>query len=1508
MNKAMVSATVSDPAARTIAIEAMDAVELHRMPYPGWLSDGFLFAIQFGLPFLLMLSLVYTVLCTVRNVVHEKERKLKESMKMMGLRSWVHWSAWFAQSFIMMTISIVIICFEIKYGEILVHSDITLIGVFFLLYATASIMFCFMISSFFQKASTAASGGAFMWFVSYVPAFVINAEYATLSLTAKHNYCLISNTCMALGANIISQQEGNGVGVTWDRVNLPISVDDPFTFSSVLWSFARDAVLYFFIAWYLEGIWPGDFGVPQLWYFPLSPQYWGCGAPAVPGSSSTDGNGTGASLANIDGKFEAVPNGMVAGLELRNLRKEFGSGEKMKVAVKDTSLDMFEGQVTALLGHNGAGKTTTMSMITGLYPPTSGTAVVMGHNVATATSEAQQSLGICPQHDVLFDTLTVEEHLYFFCKLKGVPEAQCQGQIDDMIDSLQLEEKRHKQSSTLSGGQKRRLSAGIAIVGGSRVVILDEPTSGIDPSARRAVWDVINKYKEGRTILLSTHFMDEADLLGDRIAIMAEGVVKCCGSSMFLKRNYGEGYSLIMAKKEHCDVGTVTAFVKSHIPGANLQSSIGTEMTYLLPQTASASFEKMFAELEAKVEPLGIASFGCSVTTLEEVFLKVGRHDQVDNEDDDVLLGGTDGPVNGAKFGHTKESSADDDDVALLIADGEMGPTRMKPGGWKQFRAMSIKRMKNSMRNRWTLAFQLVPPLLFTLLSLLTTNTRTPVVAPPPRDLNAFSKSYGSDHTIWVAGPQGGLSPNVSDAVNATLGANAGTVKFVPPTDDVNINDFLAMTAGSSGRSQDIYNFNRKTPVLLELPSAGPYVGWFNGEPYHAVTEALGAIDSVISAQYTGATIAAENFPLPKSLNEQIQDQQNSFEGFNLAFSVLFGMAPMAASFLIFLVSEKESKAKHVQFVSGVTPFAYWFSAYWWDFFCYLAPMFGCFTLFAAFNIEAYIGVNFHYVLGLFLLYGLSIIPLIYLSSFLFTNASSAFVRMTLFNIITGLTAMMAVTILSVIPSTKKTADALRHIFLFLPNYCFGQGLSDMFTNHESASLLKKVLESFEDTVFAPAVKIIEAECTADGYPKCCATLKADFDKVSATVSAIACPVSPYAMEVPGAGRYIVGMIIQIPVFLLLLILIERRILPSLWEKIRGLDRKRQGPRAPLNPTVQAEHDALDNLDGDSSEMKKENMIVMQDMYRSFGQKVAVDGVSVAIPTNACFGLLGVNGAGKTTTFRMLTGEIPLTTGAAYLAGKDVRTEMGEIRQKIGYCPQFDALVDFMTGRELLEMFANLRGIPDEQVDGVVQNLITRLTLDAHCDKITKGYSGGNKRKLCTAIALVGDPPIVFLDEPTTGMDPGARRFLWNVLLDVVKQGRTIVLTSHSMEECEALCTRLTIMVNGQFQALGSPQLLKSTYGGGISLTTKLPIGASVQATNMLVDKVTKIFPNAIVKERHPPMVRFVIQDIPLSAIFGEMERAKEEFGLEDYAVSQATLEQVFLEFADKQEPEESMP
>ncbi|KAJ8302251.1 hypothetical protein KUTeg_021238 [Tegillarca granosa] len=222
--------------------------------------------------------------------------------------------------------------------------------------------------------------------------------------------------------------------------------------------------------------------------------------------------------------------------------------------------------------------------------------------------------------------MTVTEHLDFFASLKGCPKSAIKQEVENMIVTLGLETKRDSFSSTLSGGQKRKLSVGIALIGGSKTIILDEPTSGMDPAARRQTWDILQKFRKGRVMILSTHFMDEADLLGDRIAIMAEGVVKCCGTSLFLKKTFGAGYHLVIVKNSSCNVPNLTLAIQNHIPSAILESEISAELSYLLPFEESSKFEDLFIDIESRSSQLGISSFGASATTMEEVFFKVGEH------------------------------------------------------------------------------------------------------------------------------------------------------------------------------------------------------------------------------------------------------------------------------------------------------------------------------------------------------------------------------------------------------------------------------------------------------------------------------------------------------------------------------------------------------------------------------------------------------------------------------------------------------------------------------------------------------------------------------------------------------------------------------------------------------------------------------------------------------------------------------------------------------------------
>ena len=597
-------------------------LSLQRFPYPPFVIDLLLQGLQALVSLFILLSFVYPCINIIKYITTEKEKQLKEAMKIMGLDSWLHWTAWFVKCFIYMIITVTLMTILLKvrwYGEdnptaVFTYTSGTVLWVFLLIYSMTTITFCFMLSVFFNKASVASACAGLIWFLIYSPYSFIQQNVTNISLVPKLIVSIFSNAAMGLGFDVVIRFEGSQEGSQWDNIFTPVNVDDQLTLGYIWMMLIFDGFLYLFIALYVEKILPGDYGVPEKWNFIFKRQFW-CGMKDYEIDEANNSNG----VSYINSDFEIDPTGKKAGVQVRGLRKEYS---KNKIAVEGLNLDMFEDQITVLLGHNGAGKTTTMSMLTGMISPTSGTALVNGKDIRKDINSVRESIGLCPQHDILFDDLTVREHIEFYSRLKGLHNDDIHKEVIKYVKLLKLEDKIDARAGSLSGGMKRKLSVGIAMCGNSKVVLCDEPTSGMDPAARRALWDLIQQEKSGRTILLSTHFMDEADVLGDRIAIMANGQLKAVGTPFFLKKHFGVGYHLICVKLTDCRTETVTNLLRKYIPDIKVQTDIGTELSYLLSEENIAMFQPMLQDLEEHSEEMKIDSYGIGITSMEEVFLK----------------------------------------------------------------------------------------------------------------------------------------------------------------------------------------------------------------------------------------------------------------------------------------------------------------------------------------------------------------------------------------------------------------------------------------------------------------------------------------------------------------------------------------------------------------------------------------------------------------------------------------------------------------------------------------------------------------------------------------------------------------------------------------------------------------------------------------------------------------------------------------------------------------------
>ncbi|XP_052897147.1 phospholipid-transporting ATPase ABCA3-like [Anopheles moucheti] len=1430
---------------RRLAGVALPTVHVQRYSYPPYYDDAILEALQQLLALIIVISFFYTCINTVKYITIEKEKQLKEAMKIMGLSNWLHWSAWFVKCLILLTVSLslitLLLCVPFSSAAIFENSDWTLIWFFFFIYSISTICFCFMISVFFSKANTAAGIAGLLWFVSQLPFNVSQQNYDEMATGAKIGMCLLSNSGMSLAMFLTVRLEATAVGLRWSNLFEPATIDDGFNIGLVIIMLLVDAVLYLLIALYVEQVMPGEFGIARPWYFPFTKEFWVRNRTP---SRDTLFNREEQSATTDSRYIEQDPAGY-AGVEIKQLRKVYKGN---KAAVDGLNLRMYENQISVLLGHNGAGKTTTMSMLTGVFSPTSGTALINGHDIRTDIEGVRSSLGLCPQHNVLFDEMTVDEHLKFFSRLKGVPVQSVGEEIDRYLKLLELVDKRDAQSHTLSGGMKRKLAVGMALCGGSKVVLLDEPTSGMDPSARRALWNLLQKEKQHRTMLLSTHFMDEADVLGDRIAIMAEGKLKAVGSPFFLKKSFGVGYRLICVKDARCDKQRLLAILRKYIPDVTIDTDIGSELSFVLKEDYIDVFQRLLEDIEQQMDSCGITSYGISLTTMEEVFLKAGS----DSFDE------TGTHTNGAVV-ETGSSEYALERLHLLTG---------KELLLNQIQAQLLKKSLSTVRAWIQLVMMFVIPIFFVCMTFIITRSISAGNDLPALAINmdAYAKS------ITVLQGTNGDPARVEAFQNM----------FAEQGDLVTIEEDMTEYIVRKSK-EDIASVNTRYFVGATIAGGSSYVGWFNNKAFHTAPLALNLIyNAILQAQCTECRLHVVNKPLPYRLDTQLEKLNTGLNaGFQLAFNTGFAMAFVTALYIMFYIKERTSRAKLLQFVSGTNVTMFWLLAFMWDYTLFVLNSLVYIATVAIFQEE---GWSTFEELGraflLLLFFGFAALPVTYLFSFLFSVSATGFVRTMFVNVLSGAIFFTTVNILKFKGiDLNDVAEGLEWVFMFFPNFILSHGLNNLNAASSTANLCRKTCE-----LLGPLCDVNNL-CANDA--RCCDLEVFSFGKVGIIRNLLFCLL---------IGCVSFG----------LLFMLEYGVLQRMFRRTS----KPSPSGTPNHPSsTDVDSDVLDEKRRIQNLNRKDmdgHNLLLRDVTKYYGNFQAVNSLSIGINHSECFGLLGINGAGKTTTFKMMTGDEEITSGDAWVKGISLRTDMNRAHRQIGYCPQFDALLEDLTGRETLRIFALLRGVRKQEVKNVSYILAEELNFTKHLDKRTKAYSGGNKRKLSTALALLGNPSVVYLDEPTTGMDPGAKRQFWDVICKIRNSGKSIVLTSHSMEECEALCTRLAIMVNGEFKCLGSTQHLKNKFSKGFLLTVKVARGTSEAQQKRVAgvkDFVMSRFNGAVLKEEYEDSLTFHIPvtDLKWSQMFGLMESSRQSLEIEDYALGQTSLEQVFLFFTKYQ-------
>ncbi|XP_062900011.1 ATP-binding cassette sub-family A member 13-like isoform X2 [Mobula hypostoma] len=1506
------------------------AIQVEAMPYPCHKNDQFLSNIGFFLPLLMMLAWLISIACFVRKLVFDKELRLEEYMKILGVKPLVHFLVWFLDNFITLILSSAFITIILKASGILPNSDGFIVFLYFLDFGVSVISLGYLIAAFFSHANTAALSACLLYIITFFPYMVLVVVQNQLSFSSQILICLLCTTAFSQGTYIITLFEGEGKGLQWDNMYEAVGGAENVSFACICWMLVVDSLIYLILGWYLHNIFPGKYGTRRPWYFPFTGSYWMNLCSCAKKHDRKIGEGYWAenlnhynqqmnakveplNYINFHGK-EEITNKLEIGVAVRSLTKVYKHNDK--AAVKDLNLDFYKGEITALLGPNGAGKTTIMSMLTGLHQPTSGAVYVGGRNMNRDISDIREELGVCLQHDVLFDTLTVEEHLQLYGIIKA-PEwtkEKLQREVNMALEKAGICQYQHKRVGTLSGGTKRKLSLAISFIGSSTTIILDEPTSGVDPCSRRKIWDIILKYRQGRTIIFTTHHLDEADILSDRIVILEGGQLKCCGSPTYLKEQYGHGYSLIMSKKpsaegsdESCDVGLVTSLVKEHIPQAFLKENAFGELTYIIPSAEDkTAFEKLLHALDENMEKLYLNSYSISDTTLEEVFMMLMQDEEHsekrDNQDGESLK--------------SESTTFPENDSDALAEDPRVTGIRL---AFTQMAAVLIKRFHHTRRDWKGAIANLLLPVLFVILAMALFSVR-PISSEYPSlrmspdlykdsDATFFSSDkvefqnltsmllkslkinetcidQDSDRNNPVCMWKGPSEPENSlvkcncdhgyqqcPAINITVPYfrnNEG--KFLYNLTAYNLEDYFITTENAFKLKRlGGWSFGEELPEEMkgnnfsQIDINTLVKVWYNQRGFHAEPALLNRLNNLIlwanlppDANWTEYGIALYSHPYRGFLLNDDKILEN-LRQCGVAFCILLGFSILTASIGGYVVQDRITGQKRLQHISGLGYRLYWITNFLFDMICYLVPVVLCICVFAAFQFTAF---TYRDNLGatalLLILFGFATMPWMYFLSRLFNSPDTAFITYTAINLVLGLCTILAtylprfLGLLSNQAHLLNVYNVLRWAFIIFPQFCLSFGLIELSYNQLQFDLTQ--------------------EFGIDSY------------------------VSPFKMDY--LGWVFVAITLEGCFFFTVRLLFQGHLL----HKLRFKDS--MDDAADNDEDVKRECQRVLNGEASNDVIQIHNL---KKSYYILNKKVrAVKGITMGVPMGECFGLLGVNGAGKTTTFKILTGDVGPSSGRA-----TIRTPAGTEQDivgssidgtLIGYCPQFDALDELLTGWEHLYYYARIRGLPEKTIKKTIHDLAHRLHLTFHVKKIVKTYSGGTRRKLSTALALIGKPQVILLDEPSTGMDPESKRFLWKVIRSEVEAGCAAILTSHSMEECEALCTRLAIMVNGKFRCIGSPKHIKNRFGGVYSV--KVALCQKSANTMELTELLMSRFPGTTLKEEHQYVLEYHVPQTEgdLTKMFRFLEDNKEQLRINHYSISQATLDQVFINFAHQLE------
>ncbi|ORX48445.1 P-loop containing nucleoside triphosphate hydrolase protein [Piromyces finnis] len=1443
-----------------------------------------------------MMFLMPTIVITI-SLVKEKEDNIKNGLLMAGTHPTLFWLSWLVLYILICSIISLVVTIIFKVTKTFSNVSPIILFLALLFFGLSCCNFSFVVSTFFEKTKTAGSViGILVTIFCYA-----NMALPYINLLIRKVVSLV--VCqLAIGSFIYEVDELENHFENLSFSNIFTSNAGYFFFALIL-----NNIIYFILAIVFDNLLSNE-GSSYIFGFNRN-------IKNLQAETHTTHE------KDIQEDFNAQ-NGEKCRVEVSHVYKIFSrtqkndddsenKGKKDKknssfLAVNDVSFKVYENEIFAILGHNGAGKTTLINMMVGLLRASQGNIYFDGLDISKDTNTIRKNFGVCAQTNTIFEELTVEDHLRFYSELKGIPI-----DIDEVLTEIDLIQQKNLKASKLSGGQKRKLCIGMATLGNPKYIFLDEPTTGLDPLSRRKIWDLLLKKKEGRVIFLTTHYMDEADLLADRKLILSKGKIRCLGTSLFLKNHFNMNYNLDVETKDKDRVHALIqnyltdftyvedpnkrkSYDYDHDNNSNSASSKqngsleGVEChTWRLPLNSTSKFPPLLNELENQINGGGggkdhfIKRYALNMPTLEELFIRLEDH--TIDDDKNVTDGNSSNDDNHSGGGDDK----DDEEYHCILQWNDTNLPKLKSveqaSRFKLILYLIHSRLKIFVKDKSFAFFSIIFPAIMTGIMFYISQT---IFNSDPKETKPRELSVANiyKNTYFNIDPESELDLSKEDFLSGIGGGmEMDRITNLPlnniPNPKIGETYYLSSIKGRMNEAQ-WYDFQIH----------------FNDTMTHAIPATLNTISNTI--------LASKNIPERIVLSSHTFARPNdtlAIVGLTMAGLMIgYYISTNISRFGPLVVRERIHQLLQQLQLNGVSRLNYWISCFLTDVILFLITSFLIFIVGIVVQYEPLL--DFKILMIIILLLIIWSIPTMlfqYNLNFLFKKEETAFSLMTMLNsypVLFGYILFLLV---------NQTFNPVEGIFN-------GKGIISPSANYFNIAV----------TLVFPTygfIAMVNSLFTIKVYQKII-----HYDVNLSTIFNFNNGILPLILILMGLAV----------LYFFLLLFLDRKLnqtnksdiyeLPStvlqsyetylakeadadVYQEFEYV--KAHPAELPLNVCHLSKEYKV-SLPGNKT--KREEIMARDPEHFNFGEihksaitgkyvKTAVIDISFGVRNHECFGLLGPNGAGKSTTLNTVTSTIPQTTGKVCFNGVETHlARLGEI--SMGYCPQNDILWKELTLREHLELFLNIRGYSTKESKEYATQYIHAVGLEDHQTKRADDLSGGTKRKLSLLIAICGYPKQILLDEPSAGMDPSTRRLVWNIIKKTkMMNDSAVIMTTHSMEEAEFLCDRLAILVNGRLSCIGSPEHLKMKFGDSYILEVQSKDTTTfhqqmIENGKLFGDRAYQMEKSS--RDRLKYVVKMTSQ---IGHVFEAMEGCKEQGLVEDYSFNQTTLEQIFINFAKEQ-------